>query len=119
MSKALDLMKSKQTVSNRAEEIISSVEREVKRKYIDDLQDRIDGLEDRLSEAKQFNLTTNHNRGEVANTREECKGKLLDILELEYQLKLSKRELKIKKAIFADYFNNIPQQLSKPTVYTD
>lgn len=118
MSKALDLMKSRQTTSERADELIGSIEREVKRNYLEQLAANIEGLEDRLSEAKQFNLTTNHNRGQVANTREECKNKMLDILNLEYEIRLAKKEYKLKKLIFADYFSNAPQ-VTKPTAYTD
>lgn len=104
MSKALNLLKNKQTVADRATEYLTSIEREVKRTFIEDLEAKIEGIEDRISEAKQFHLETNHNRGTVASTREECKDKFLIILELEYTLKMAKTELREKKAIFDEYF---------------
>lgn len=106
MSKALNLMKSKQTLEEKASEFITSVEREVQKEYIEHLESKIEGIEDKISDAKQFSLTTNINRGQTATTRAECKDKFLEILKLEYELKLTKIELKAKQEIFNDYFGD-------------
>ncbi len=104
MSKALDLLKSNKTLSERAADLLPSVEREVKQKFIIDLKSKIEGVEDRLADAKLINLKTNLNEGQTAHSREECKERLMLILELEYQLVILKRELKIKTRLYLDYF---------------
>lgn len=103
-TKALNLLKSKQTTSEIAEEFIGSIEKEVKNKFIDELESRIEGIQDRIADAKQFSLTTNINKGVTASTRSECKERFFTLMCLEYELKLAQKELEIKKEIFNDYF---------------
>lgn len=104
MSKALDLLKSNKSLEQRAVELLPSIQREVEQKYILDLKRKIEGLEDRLADAKQINLKTNLNEGQTAHSREECKDKLYIVLDLEYQIEISKKELEIKERIFNNYF---------------
>ena len=106
MSKALDLMKSKQTLEDKANEFIVSVERDVQKQFIEELEHKIEDIEDKISDAKQFSLTTNINKGQTATTRSECKEKFLEILSLTYELRLAKAELKVKKQIFDEYFDS-------------
>lgn len=104
MSKALDLLKANKSLEQRATELLPSIQREVEQKYILDLKRSMEGIEDRLADAKQINLKTNLNEGQTAHSREECKDKLLLVLELEYQLEIIKKELEIKEKIFGTYF---------------
>lgn len=104
MSKALELLKSNKSIEQRAVELLPSIQREVEQKYILDLKRKIEGIEDRLADAKQINLKTNLNEGQTAHSREECTDKLLLVLELEYQLEIARKELEIKERIFNNYF---------------
>ena len=104
MSKALNLMKSKQTLQEKAKEFLPSVRREVRKQFLEELKGKIENIEDKISDAKEFSLTTNLNKGQTGSTRAECKDKFIDILSLEYDLKLAKAELAAKKELFEDYF---------------
>ena len=103
-TKAIDLLKSNKSVSERAESYLVSIERDLKRDVIDALQVRKEKIEDSLFELKDFTLETDVNKGNVRMTKEDCKRRFEKIIDLEFELTLVEQELKIKSESFDKYF---------------
>ena len=72
-TKALDLLKSNKSVSERAENYIISVKRNLQRDIIDALVQKKEAMEDELFELTNFTLETNINNGVQAMTKETSK----------------------------------------------
>jgi len=103
-SKALELLKSNKSVSERAENYIISVKRNLQRDVIDALVQRKESMEDELFELTNFNLETDVNRGYQAMTKESVEARFKKVIELEYKLRLIDLELKTKQESFDKYF---------------
>jgi hypothetical protein len=103
-TKALDLLKSNKSVSERAENYIISVKRNIQRDVIDALVQKKESMEDELFELTNFNLETNVNSGFVAMTKESVEVRFKKVIDLEYKLKLVDLELKTKQESFDKYF---------------
>lgn len=106
MSRALKLLKSSKTLEERAVEIIDRIKKDTELSYIDVLQRKVDNIKDQIADLSNFSLETNVNKGQMALSIEESKKRFLTMLELEYQLKLTEKELEVKKEIFNEYFNS-------------
>jgi hypothetical protein len=104
--KALELLKSNKTVSERAENYATAVKRNIQRDVIDTLTAKKEGIEDELFELTNFNLETDVNRGYAALTKESVEARFKKIIDLEYKLKLVELELKTKQESFNKYFGN-------------
>jgi D-Tyr-tRNAtyr deacylase len=105
MSKALNLLQSNKTLAQRASEVIERIKKDTELTYVDTLQRKRDNLSDQIADLSNFSLETNLNRGQMALSIEESKARFTTIMELEYELKLTEQELKVKTGIFNDYFN--------------
>jgi hypothetical protein len=105
MSKALNLLKSSKTLEQRANEVIERIKKDTELSYIDFLQRKLDNIKDQIADLSNFSLETNINKGQMALSIEESKKRFLTILELEYQYRLTEKELEVKTVIFNDYFN--------------
>ena len=103
-TKALDLLKSNKTVSERAENYIISVKRNLQRDVIDALVQRKEAMEDELFELTNFTLETNVNNGVQAMTKETIEARFKKVIDLEYKLKLTNLELATKQESFDKYF---------------
>ena len=103
-TKALDLLKSNKSVSERAENYIVSVKRNLQRDVIDALVQRKEAMEDELFELTNFTLETNVNNGMQAMTKETVEARFKKVIDLEYKLKLIELELKTKQESFDKYF---------------
>jgi hypothetical protein len=104
--KALDLLKSNKTVSERAENYIVSVKRNIQRDVIDSLTARKEAMEDELFELTNFNLETDVNRGYQQMTKELVEQRFKKIIDIEYKLKLVSLELASKQDSFDKYFGD-------------
>lgn len=102
--KALDLLKSNKTVSERAENYIVSVKRNIQRDVIDAITAKKEAMEDELFELTNFNLETDVNRGYQQMTKEAVEQRFKKIIDLEYKLKLIALELTAKQESFDKYF---------------
>lgn len=104
--KALELLKSNKSVSERAENYVTSVKRNIQRDVIDTLTAKKESIEDELFELTNFNLETNLNSGIQAMTKESVESRFKRIIDLEYKLKLTELELKTKQESFDKYFGD-------------
>ncbi len=104
--KALDLLKSNKTVSERAENYIVSVKRNIQRDVIDALTSRKEAMEDELFELTNFNLETDVNKGYQQMTKESVEQRFKKIIDIEYKLKLVSLELTAKQESFDKYFGD-------------
>lgn len=105
--KALDLLKSNKTVSERAENYIVSVKRNIQRDVIDSLTAKKEAMEDELFELTNFNLETDINRGYQQMTKESVEQRFKKIIDIEYKLKLVSLELNAKQESFNKYFEDV------------
>jgi hypothetical protein len=103
-TKALDLLKSNKSVSERAENYIISVKRNLQRDIIDALVQKKEAMEDELFELTNFTLETNVNNGVQAMTKETIEARFKKVIDLEYKLKLTNLELATKQESFDKYF---------------
>ena len=103
-SKALDMLKTNKTVTERAENYIVSVKRNIQRDVIDSLTAKKEGIEDELFELTNFDLETDMNRGVQQMTKESVETRFKKIIDLEYRLKLITLELTAKQESFTKYF---------------
>jgi hypothetical protein len=103
-SKALELLKTNKSVSERAENYIISVKRNLQRDVIDSLVQKKESMEDELFELTNFSLETDVNRGFQAMTKESVEARFKKVIDLEYRLKLVELELKTKQESFDKYF---------------
>jgi hypothetical protein len=103
-TKALDLLKSNKSVSERAENYIISVKRNIQRDIIDALVQKKEAMEDELFELTNFTLETNVNNGVQAMTKETIEARFKKVIDLEYKLKLTNLELVTKQESFDKYF---------------
>ena len=102
--KALELLKTNKTVSERAENYVTSVKRNIQRDVIDALTAKKEGMEDELFELTSFNLETDMNRGQHTMSKDAVETRFKRIIDLEYKLKLVELELKTKQESFDKYF---------------
>jgi predicted urease superfamily metal-dependent hydrolase len=79
--KALDLLKSNKTVSERAENYIVSVKRNIQRDVIDSITAKKEAMEDELFELTNFNLETDVNRGYQQMTKESVEQRFKKIID--------------------------------------
>lgn len=105
-SKALDLLKSNKSVSERAENYIVSVKRNIQRDVIDAITAKKEAMEDELFELTNFTLETNVNNGIQSMTKETVEARFKKVIDLEYKLKLTELELAAKTESFNKYFGD-------------
>lgn len=104
MTKALSILKTSKSVTERAVRFASSIQRDLQVKILDTLKKEKETIEDKIFELSDLSLTTDFNRGLKQATQEECEARFEQLIELEYQLELLKMKLKIKQAAFDKYF---------------
>lgn len=104
--KALELLKSNKSVSERAENYAVAVKRNIQRDVIDTLVAKKESIEDELFELTNFNLETDLNAGQHAMTKESVESRFKRIIDLEYRLKLTQLELTTKQESFDKYFGD-------------
>jgi hypothetical protein len=103
--KALELLKTNKSVSERAENYITATKRNIQRDVIDTLVAKKESYDDELFELTNFNLETDVNRGFQQMTKEQVESRFRKIIDLEYRLTLVNMELKVKTESFNKYFS--------------
>ena len=102
--KALELMKKFPSVEERATAYATSIKRDLYQQVIEPVIRKKERLEDEIADLKNFSLNTNLNQGVAAVTKEECLKRFKEIIQKEYELELTKKELEIKQKSFDFYF---------------
>lgn len=110
MSKAKDLLKKNTSVEERAEEFVVSLKRDLLRDIVEPLEVKIEKLNDKIFDLKDFSVTTDVNKGRAAITREGAKARFTEIIELEYEKTLLEKELKIKRNSYENYFTETKEE---------
>lgn len=104
--KALDLMKTNQSVQERAVEFAKSIKRNIQKEILDELTAKIESLSDREFELSNFVLGTDVNAGAIQMTRQDCEDRFKELIDIAYQKKLLMLELNEKQAAFDNYFKD-------------
>lgn len=104
--KALELLKTNQTVKERAEKFAASIKRDIQNEVIDSLIKKQEKMVDQLFELQNFTLGTDLNHGIKQMTQEECKERFKKIIDLEYSLVALGLEIKVKTDSFNTYFGS-------------
>lgn len=104
MSKALELLKSNKSVTDRAENFATAIKRNIQRDVIDALISQKEKIDDQLFELTDFALTTNLNNGVKQMTKDECEARFKKIIDFEFQLTMLNLEIKVKTESFNKYF---------------
>lgn len=102
--KASQLLSKNKSVQERTAEFVTSIRRNIQRDLLDKLIVKMESINDKLFELKDFTLETNVNSGQSAMTRDACEDRFKQIIELEYQKELLKREIRVKTKSFNRYF---------------
>lgn len=106
MNKALTLLKSNKSVSERAEAYVKSIARDIQKNKIDVLVSKKEHLEDEIFELENFTLNTDRNANLRAMTKDECQERFERLIDAQYELKLLALELEVKEAAYANYFTD-------------
>lgn len=101
---AKTILSKSQTVAARAEDFFKRIKRNIQKETIDVLEEKIEKINDKIIETKDFSLDTDLNKGQKALTMSECQERFNTLIELEYEKELLERELAIKQASFSKYF---------------
>jgi len=104
--KADKLLRKNKSVSERASGFVTSIKRNIQRDILDKLATKLEEINDKLFELKDFSLETNVNSGQAAMSRESCEKRFTDIINLEYSKELLSREIRIKTKSFNKYFSD-------------
>lgn len=107
MIKALDLMKSAPSVTERAQDFVKTIQRNLQKEILDTLIDEKEKIEDKITSQKDFTLHADLNAGRQPISREECERRFKTILTLEYDLDLLNEEIAVKQEIFNKYFGDV------------
>ena len=102
--KALDIMNKAKSIADRAARFASSIKRDLQVKLLDSLKKEIETIEDRIFELSDMSLATDLNKGQRQMTQEECQKCFEELINLEYNLEMTKMKLKIKQTAFDKYF---------------
>jgi D-Tyr-tRNAtyr deacylase len=104
---AKNILAKSQSVSERAEDFFKRIKRNLQKDTLDVLEEKIEKLNDKIIELKDFSLETNINKGHRAFTLSECQKRFEDLIELEYEKTLLEKELEYKQASFNKYFAEV------------
>lgn len=104
-SKAHKLLASVKSVTERADKYADRIKKSLSISIIDNLQERIEKIDDKIFDLENFALETNLNKGMVQLTKEDCEKRFAQIIELKFEQSLLQAELNAKKAAFDELFN--------------
>ena len=107
---ALEMLRTSKTVAERADSFAKSIKRNIQRNILDPLVVKQEEIESEIFELSNFTLDTNHNRGLAAMTQKDCEDRFARLIQIRFDLDLTKLELKSKQAAFDEYF---PEEVVK------
>jgi ectoine hydroxylase-related dioxygenase (phytanoyl-CoA dioxygenase family) len=109
--KALEILEKNQSTKERAKTFIESIRRNLEKKIIDTLQEKIEAIEDKIYGLLDMSLNTDLNKGVETVTRDQAEARFSKVIELEYELELLNRELEIKRKSFDNYFSGVEEAI--------
>lgn len=104
MSKALKMLNTAKSVSDRAEAYAPRIKESLKLKIIRPLKERIAVIDDKIFDLSNFALDTDLNRGQKQMSKEDCEKRFEEIIELSYEKDMLEMELESKQETFDDLF---------------
>ena len=104
MNKALSLLKSNKTVTERADAFAKSIKRDIQKDMIDPLIAKTEKIEDEIFELENFTLNTDRNANLKAMTKEDCQARFARLIQAKFELKLIALEFEVKQAAYTEYF---------------
>lgn len=104
-SKAHTLLASMKSVAERADKYADRIKKSLSISIIDNLQERIEKIDDKIFDLENFALETNLNKGMVQLTKEDCEKRFASIIDLKFEQSLLQAELDAKKVAFDELFN--------------
>jgi lipoate-protein ligase A len=107
--KALQILEKNQSTRERASEYLKSIKRNLQKKVIDSLEEKIEAIEDKIYGLLDMSLNTDLNKGVKTVTRDQAEARFSEVIELEYELELLNRELEIKRKSFDNYFSGVEE----------
>lgn len=107
--KALQILEKNQSTKERASEYLKSIKRNLQKKVIDSLVEKIEAIEDKIYGLLDMSLNTDLNKGVKTVTRDQAEARFSEVIELEYELELLNRELEIKRKSFDNYFSGVEE----------
>lgn len=107
--KALQILEKNQSTKERASEYLKSIKRNLQKKVIDSLEEKIEAIEDKIYGLLDMSLNTDLNKGVKTVTRDQAEARFSEVIELEYELELLNRELEIKRKSFDNYFSGVEE----------
>ena len=107
--KALEILEKNQSTKERASEYLKSIKRNLQKKVIDSLEEKIEAIEDKIYGLLDMSLNTDLNKGVKTVTRDQAEARFSEVIELEYELELLNRELEIKRKSFDNYFSGVEE----------
>jgi hypothetical protein len=111
--KAEKLLRKNKSVTERAEGYITSIKRNIQKDILDALTTKAEAIEDGIFELQDFTLQTDVNSGQSAMTRDACELRFKQLIDLEYEKELLRREIKIKTKAFNKYFKEEKESLEE------
>lgn len=109
--KALQILEKNQSTRERASEYLKSIKRNLQKKVIDSLEEKIEAIEDKIYGLLDMSLNTDLNKGVKTVTRDQAEARFSEVIELEYELELLNRELEIKRESFDKYFAEVEEAI--------
>jgi len=107
--KALQILEKNQSTRERASEYLKSIKRNLQKKVIDSLEEKIEAIEDKIYGLLDMSLNTDLNKGVKTVTRDQAEARFSEVIELEYELELLNKELDIKRKSFDNYFSGVEE----------
>lgn len=106
MAKALEMLRKRKSTSERADQYLKAIKRNLEIKLIFELERKKETLEGKIFDLENFDLETDRNAGRTALTQDEAEKRFEDLITANYELELLTLELDSKKAIFNKYFSD-------------
>lgn len=108
--KALEIMKTSQSVNERAEEFAKSIKRNIQVGVLDVIVAKIEALKDKEFELKNFTLSTDMNAGVAQMSRQECENRFKELINISFEKRMLEVELTEKQKAFDFYFSEVPSE---------
>jgi len=107
--KALQILEKNQSTKERASEYLKSIKRNLQKKVVDVLEEKIEAIEDKIYGLLDMSLNTDLNKGVKTVTRDQAEARFSEVIELEYELELLNKELDVKRKSFDNYFGGVEE----------
>lgn len=102
--KAVALMKKAKTAADRADTYGPRIKSSIEKTVIFPLEEKVAGIDDKIYELENFNLSTDLNAGKKEMSKTACEKRFVEIMDLKYEKRLLNIELEVKKEAFVELF---------------